>query len=304
MNDTQHNESAVLRRYLLGQSDAGERNNVERRLMTDREYLEALTRAEEEIIDEYARGNLDAHERELFESLFLNVPERREKIAFAKAFNRFIARHAVASSSNDSALLSAPVWQRIATVVALACAIFLALVSGFLYRRFVQVRTDLAAAEVLRNASETREKAAAEQLNEQQKRNAELENELATLRQTSPSAPSDLLTLALTSGWTRGSGSVPTANLSPAIKNLRLELAVPGDSRYSRYSAELQTVEDKTMWSRGSLHSQNGNGREVVTITMAASGLPQGDYLVMLNGIAADGSSEKVGSYYFKVIKR
>src|SRR5215470_5773357 len=166
MNDTQHNESAVLRRYLLGQSNAGERSAVERRLMSDREYLEALTRAEEEMIDEYARGNLDAHEKELFESLFLSVPERREKIAFAKAFNRFIARHAVASSSKDSALLPAPAWQRIATFVALACAILLALVSGLVYRRFVQARTELAAAEVQRSASETRESAAAEQLKE------------------------------------------------------------------------------------------------------------------------------------------
>ncbi|HEY6967816.1 MAG TPA: hypothetical protein VJA94_01320 [Candidatus Angelobacter sp.] len=304
MNDIQHNDSAVFRRYLLGQSNAGERSTVERRLMTDREYLDALTRAEEEMIDEYARGNLDAHEKELFESLFLNVPERREKIAFARAFNRFIARHAVASSAKEPAPLPQPVWQRIATVVALACAILLALVSGFIYRRFAQARTELAAAEVQRSASETREKAAAEQLKELEKRNQELENEIAALRQTSPSATSELFTLALTSGWTRSSESVPAANLSPAIKNLRLELAVPDESHYGRYRAQLQTVEGKILWNREPLQSQHASGREVVTITMAASGLPQSDYLVTLNGLTTGGPSEKVASYYFRVVKK
>jgi len=304
MNDTQHNESAVLRRYLLGQSDAGERSAVERRLMTDREYLEALTRTEEEMIDEYARGNFDAHEKEMFESLFLNVPERREKIAFARAFNRYVARHPRAPSSKEPGILPASVWQRITTVVALATVILLALLSGFVYRRFVQARADLAAVEAQRNASETRERAAAEKLKEQQKRNDELEHEIATFRQPPPSATPDLFTLALTSGWTRGSGSVPTAKLSPALKRVSLELAVASESHYGRYSTELQTVEGKTMWTRGPLHSQRDSGREVVTISIAASGLPQGDYLVMLNGVTTDGSSEKVGSYYFKVVKR
>ena len=77
-----------IRRYLLGELDDGARAEVEQRLLSDGEAFEQLLVAEDEIIDEYASGRLDAEERADFEAHFLATPERQQKVRFARALRR------------------------------------------------------------------------------------------------------------------------------------------------------------------------------------------------------------------------
>ncbi len=89
----------ALRCFLLGTSEALAREEIERRLFSDDEiFWERLSIAEDELIDDFATGALDADDRDLFVSHFLTTGERRAKLEFARAIHdhargRGIERH-------------------------------------------------------------------------------------------------------------------------------------------------------------------------------------------------------------------
>jgi len=83
----------ALRRYLLGASEAPAREEIERRLFSDDEvFWERLSIAEDELIDDYATGALDADDRALFASHFLSTGERRARLEFARAIHAYARR--------------------------------------------------------------------------------------------------------------------------------------------------------------------------------------------------------------------
>jgi CHAT domain-containing protein len=98
------NDDAPLRCYLLGQMAAGEELQIEEKLITDDDYFERLEVAEDELIDDYARGELNRREREQFEKHFLVTPERRSKLRLAKALIEHANREATAADLSPSFL--------------------------------------------------------------------------------------------------------------------------------------------------------------------------------------------------------
>jgi hypothetical protein len=90
---TNASDDEILRQYLLGSlgDEAGE--GVEKRLFSDDPiFWERLCLAEEELIDQYARGQLDDAESERFERHFLCTDERRGKLEFARALVAHVER--------------------------------------------------------------------------------------------------------------------------------------------------------------------------------------------------------------------
>jgi CHAT domain-containing protein len=77
-----------LRRYLLGQLAGADEEAVETRLLTDADYAEWLDVVVDELIDQYACGEVSAEERAQLERHFLRSPERRAKLRFALALKR------------------------------------------------------------------------------------------------------------------------------------------------------------------------------------------------------------------------
>ena len=302
MNDTQHSEATLLRRYLLGQSNVDERSAVERRLMTDQQFLDDLARAEEELIDEYARGNLAPDEKDGFEALFLNAPERREKIAFAQAFSRYLARHPIAAPAKSREHIPSVWWRR--AVLGLSAAVLLLVsLTTFFYLRIVQLRGQLASVDLQRVASEKNGKTLSAQLNEQQSRNHDLQQEIAGLRDRGPS--SDLLTLRLASSWTRGGGQLPTARLLASTKRLRLDLMLDRDALHHKsYQAQLQTVDGGSLWSSNRLLARTKGEKSFISVNLPASVLTAGDFRIALSGLAANGVSEEVATFYFRIEKK
>jgi len=305
MNDTQHSEATLLRRYLLGQNNVDERSAVEHRLMTDQQYLDELARAEEELIDEYARGDLAPDQKGRFEALFLNVPERREKIAFAQAFNRYLARHAIVPAEKSPERIPSVWWRRAIIGLSAAAVLLLALASVFFYWKMAQVRTQLVNSELQRVVSEKNAETLSDQLIEQQKHNQELQQEIASLRDTTASPDPSLSTLRLNSGWTRGGGQLPTTRLSPSTKRLRLDLTLDPDATlHSSYQAQLQTVDGGSLWSSKKLLARTKGARSLISVNVPASVLTAGDFRIALNGLGANGGSEQVATYYFRILTK
>jgi hypothetical protein len=80
----------ILRSYLLGRLAPESREGVEKQLFSDdRIFWEHLCLVEEELIDQYARGELDGEDSASFERDFLCTDERRAKLELARALKAF-----------------------------------------------------------------------------------------------------------------------------------------------------------------------------------------------------------------------
>jgi hypothetical protein len=73
----------LLARYLLGELTEEEQVRVEERAFSDPETLAQVLAVENDLVDEYVRGELPDEARRRFELKFLNSVERRRKIEFA-----------------------------------------------------------------------------------------------------------------------------------------------------------------------------------------------------------------------------
>jgi anti-sigma-K factor RskA len=78
-----YSEKALVR-YHLGELSPEERDAVEDRYFADDAFHERVLAVEEELIDSYVRDELSAEQRKHFESWFLPVDDRRERLEFAK----------------------------------------------------------------------------------------------------------------------------------------------------------------------------------------------------------------------------
>lgn len=78
-----------IRSYLLGTLSEEAGRGVEERLMTEEAFLEELTLAEGELIEDYLDGQLDAEERAGFEQHFLSTEERRAQLKFTRSLGRY-----------------------------------------------------------------------------------------------------------------------------------------------------------------------------------------------------------------------
>jgi anti-sigma factor RsiW len=78
-------DAALIARYLLHELPAAEREAIERRYLSDPEYLELLEAVEGDLIDAYVRGELPEKSRERFERYFLCTRARQERVRLAEA---------------------------------------------------------------------------------------------------------------------------------------------------------------------------------------------------------------------------
>jgi hypothetical protein len=90
---TDKTDDEVLRGYLLGRLAEDSREGVEKRLFSDdRIFWEHLCLVEDELIDQYVRGELDGEDCVHFERDFLCTDERRGKLELSRALKDYVER--------------------------------------------------------------------------------------------------------------------------------------------------------------------------------------------------------------------
>ena len=92
---------------------------------------------------------------------------------------------------------------------------------------------------------------------------------------------------------------MPQLNLSKETKSVRLQLTIENND-YNAYSAEILNADGEIISRSKSLKTQ----RTTVVTTISANSLKSGDYIVKLYGQSADGASESVASYSFRVVRK
>jgi len=89
---TDKSDDDVLRGYLLGRIAPESRESLEKRLFSDdRVFWERLCLLEDELVDQYARGELGGDDAASFERDFLVTDERRAKLDLALALKEYVA---------------------------------------------------------------------------------------------------------------------------------------------------------------------------------------------------------------------
>src|SRR5512142_2073384 len=124
--DTDSRDEDVLRAYLLGRTAPETRDGIEQRLFSDDElFWERLCLVEDELVDQYARGDLEGDDVTRFERDFLVTDERRAKLDLAVALKEYVDRRREAPRRARDWLqrpVSSPAW-----AVAVAATLLVAL---------------------------------------------------------------------------------------------------------------------------------------------------------------------------------
>jgi hypothetical protein len=323
-------EVILIRRYLLGEIAEQDRNLIEVRLLTEPQYFNQLVRVEEELTDQYVRCELNQHEREMFEDHFMNAPKRREDVAFSMSLHRYasskaIGKPAVASGHRAwTAFLTAPSprW-RVARNASLVCAaLFLTVAVAWLLMESAHFQGQLAEIRAERAESKrleqelkwsldelrSRSEDMARQLEISRGRLAQMDREIAGLSKAAGSTQTeaDVASLALFPGLGRDAADTAqtrTVILSPQTTRLRLELVTdhPGPTRYR---AEALTAEGEPVWSQDDLRERSTKIGKAVVITLPVALLTRKAYLITLSAVAAGDKYERIGSYYFDIIRK
>lgn len=325
----------LVRRYLLGVLPRRERERVEVGLLTDDRYNKALTSLEEEVeddlIDEYLDGELTGSERENFERVFLNTPERAHKLKVIKDLKVQAAAPAEAPVSKivktrpsyGSWIPAISIFQNPLFGLSAASALTLALVCCvWLWVRSNNLEAQLRQARAQQPPDSTLQERV-EQLirnNEELKARLEQEEKLASSKQQetpgvvppaqTPTPDRRVFAATLTlspSVRSTANKNIPTLTLYRGITEARLVLNIErvNPTDYKRFRAMVQRDSGTEVWRNDNLKLQpRGNNARAVLNIPIENLTEEGQYVGALDGITSDEQTEPLGLYVFRVVHK
>ena len=300
-------DDGYLVRYLLGLLPEQESERLDELSIADDEMAWRLRSAEDDLVDGYVRGALDAETRRRFETVYLSSPRRRERVEFAASLIQSVDRTPAAAET--AAVVAMPPrperaapppareWQR----WALAAMVLLA--SAVLLFQQIRMRSALDAARTQNAALDRRVSDLEGQLAGQRNAAAEaasaLERARASLAERSPAPRPDdgartappLLSLVLFP-QTRGVGPVETLTVPASAESIRLDLRLELND-FPRYQAALRDpATNQIVWRTGPVAAQANADAPTVSVAIPAGLLKSQHYAVELSGRDAAGRAE------------
>jgi len=314
----------LIAQYLLGELPEEQQVEIEDRAFSDKEYLASITAVENDLIDEYVRGELSGTERQRFETRFLASTERRKRVEFAKALRTVVAepvgpeKHEVRRWSWRESLSAFFGGLNPAARFALvAAAILLIAVAAWLFvetqrlrRQVNQLQAENQSGQNLQQALEAERKRNAElnaRLDQEKQQREQTDESLRQLTETTeatnPVPPPVIASLVLLPGLSRGGDEKPRLDLSNDARLVRLQIGIDPEEQYKTFAVELRTSAGRQVWNRENLAARARRGTRAVGLTLPATVLKPGDYELRLRGLTEAGGAEDVGFYYFNVRK-
>lgn len=323
-NQTIADESReAMTRYLLGQMTETDQHALEQEFFTDSEKFDQVWAVENELVDAYVRNRLPRRERELFEHHYLQSPKHRERVAFARMLLEAADETATASVTDSAPVASW--WQRLLEslrgsqmlLVGAMSAAMLLLTVGVLWLLVERSRlSDQLASEQSGRVTQAQreqelsrriqelEKQVASEHQQNEQTNSELTRLREELRQTQAQRPAPsqssqpaLLSFLLIPGGVRAGGEMQQLKIPSGIRQAQLRVKVEAND-YRSFQAKLRAVDGDEILSRSALKA---NAQSFVTVTVPASRLASGDYILTLSGVTSSGETEEVNRYSFRV---
>lgn len=333
-------EGEHIRQYLLGELSEEEREQVERRLLSDEEFYQQVLIAEDELVYDFVCDELPAQEKMSFRQHVLPIPERRQDVKFARALRKYVSENAprvveaptVRSERTSWLEALAAFFRRPVVGLALSAGLLLALsLSAWIAIQNRRLRTQVAQLETQRTpptAATTPPQDLQEQLASERQNNADLADELrrekerradvertletATGQTGQPPAPRPapapryvptVATVLLTPGAARDAANdaIKKIAVPRGVREIPLQLDL-GTGDYRSYRAVLKTFDgQKELLTRKMLRARTRRGQVTVSLSLPARLLSRGDYQIQLIGENPAGDYAEVDKYYFRV---
>ena len=238
---------AEMRSYLLGRLPQGRRDEIQELVFEDESLYEKLLEAEQDLIDEYARGRLNAKDARDIEAGLLASVERRDEVRFARALWQAQKDRKIAPLESAS--------EKRYWVIAAGAAILAIGIAGWLAGQNDKLRAELAGARHV-NTSSVPATAPAHAV---------------------PSGVPGVAAFLLVPSM-RGASS-HTLEVPKSAEFVKVELAdVTG---YNRYSVEVQRNGAGKIWSGDGLQPTQAGA---ITVWLPADVIRPGDYEFLVYG--------------------
>jgi hypothetical protein len=312
----------TLRKYILGDLRDPARLDVEQRVVAQPEMFDALTLAEQALIDDYLDDALAAADRARFERQLSTLSGLRQKVQFA----RTLRAHAEASvegsrAAHDASAWTLPLIRRIPAWkppawafrpawAALAAAVLVAaVVAGVWLERDRAARDEQLAQ--LRTAQHEHQhelgvlrgtvRDLQARLQTEQRTAAPLANVATEPLRTVAASPPPVPTFLLATGVLRSEGSLARVAVPAGAQIVRLRLAVD-DRATGEYRATLRDAEGEEVCAISRLRA-DAPGSSVMVV-LPANILVRGDYQLALSPAGREPAAEGTHTYTFRVAAR
>jgi anti-sigma-K factor RskA len=279
-------KQSLIRHYLLGTLDERMQQLIEKRILTDRRFRKRVLLIEDELFDDYVLGTLSSDERQRFDRRLLGTAEQVNKLETIRAYKNCATSMAGLSLPTDTHgrqsslsrwLRGLSHWRSMMYVSA-AMVVLITLVG----------MAALVVQRLNKPAGDARHEREA------------VEEQLARLNARQGIAdPSSALSVALAPTAVRKVEPNFPIKLSAGTDLIQFELQLLGGGHQS-FEATMQTPEGVEMFTVRGLHATSERGDEVVRLKVPAWLLPDGDYLLKLRGVSAEGRTDVVGEYFFR----
>ena len=305
-----------MRRYLLGNLRGKRLARIERRLLSDEQFFDELLIAEDELTDEYLLDQLKPGERREFETRFLAIPERRQKLRFARALRSYVSgpgyidrppvptKHSRSPRWYEGRLLFRGSESRLAVISVAAPALLLSIAIFVLVSP--GLRPDGSAPTL--TARHSSEPAGDDLQPTGPPDGAPVDVRPSSVHKPGPIArrrnPRPIQSVVLTSGADRASGETRRLRI-PVRPRARVRLILLlAEQKYQTYMATLQKAGGDIVYRSDDLRPRRLRIGCKITIDVEAQIFDNEDYSVILTGNVADGESEAVGRYPLRALVR
>jgi hypothetical protein len=324
------NQNQVITQYLLGSLPEVEMERLDELSVTSREFAESLSASEKDLIDAYVQGELSGTMLAQFEFHYLASPIRRERVEFAEAFQVFARKETVFDDSSihgqadlhrkrKSGWLSAlsifgEQYPGLRWGLAIATVIFM-VTGAFLLLQNVRLRQQIMQEQAHRDELQQREMQLQKELDQQRAGNTAIERELAQVReervrleeelknsgQLHPSAPA-IVSFVLTPQL-RGVGQAQAVSIPVNAGRVRMQLNLEPNDYQTFAVALVDQSNHQELWHSGKLKAGSRGDDRTLHVSFSASLLKPQGYSMRVSGISANGQSEVLSDYPFKVVK-
>ena len=270
---------ALLRAFLLGKVDDEERERIENLFLTDSQERERVLSAEQDLIEDYLENNLTIEDKQRFIALYAQTPEQRRKLGITKSIKDWAMQEAVLPAIADTKVsawdrLRAKSWLKPVFVIPIAVAAMIAIVVVVVWLNS----------------------------RERNRHHLAIEQELAQLNTPSSlrEVPPQMVSKDLSPAAVRGTERETEIRKSGDVRLVELRLPWVRGERYSSYQIQIGRVGEGESYTIRNLQGED-DGRYAVRVRIPTHLLNQGQYLIRLSGINADGTSGLLEEYLFTV---
>ena len=317
MEDIFNREDSLVR-YLLGQLNEEEQTRIEEKYFDDQEWFEQLQVVESELIDSYVGNQLSEKDREAFESCFLQVTERRQRIEFAKAWKAFVEKKSEDKFRNEPSSFIPSFLRFIRDkplgLIPAAVAVLLLLGCVWLVFENVRLRNRLEQLQANSLEVERREQEQNAQLQREREKNALLSQQVAanenlinkqdaTIGTNFTPKMIGTVSFALNSDTERSSGGIQRIRIGRNQNTLELVMRV-NNGGYKKFSAEIKRLESKEVLQTAELQPQRQGSMTQLIWSMPTASLKESDYILTLKAADESGAVVDLDRYAFRVVKK